>query len=72
MLLANHFGAAAPDPDDRVGTVKAYRQLIGFLVDYEEFCGLPRAAAAKAVLWAGESVVTTGPRQLLGAWIALE
>lgn len=26
MLLANRFGTAAPDPGDRVGTVKPYRQ----------------------------------------------
>lgn len=26
ILLANHFGTAAPDPDNRVGTVKPYRQ----------------------------------------------
>ncbi len=26
VLLANHFGTAAPDPGDRVGTVKPYRQ----------------------------------------------
>ncbi len=26
FLLANHFGAAAPNPADRVGTVKPYRQ----------------------------------------------
>jgi hypothetical protein len=26
VLLANHFGTAAPEPDDRVGNVKPYRQ----------------------------------------------